>query len=156
MGFKSTNPLIDSRHPLGHKFPSGPDSAPPGPPTSMSSHGGDVITSLQGKYGAVKNLRLSTSTALSLSFLCSTSRHQLARSETSSTLSSTYVYPNSTLTLSYLLANFQGLVLGCIEADFRKQILVGKLLTRAIRFTILCTSPTSKLKKILTNVHYEY
>ena len=28
--------------------------------------------------------------------------------------------------------NFEGLVLGCIEADFRNQILVGKLLTRSI------------------------
>ena len=35
--------------------------------------------------------------------------------------------------------NFRGLVLGGIEAKFRYQILVGKLLTRSIRFTLLCT-----------------
>ena len=34
-----------------------------------------------------------------------------------------YVYPNSILNLSELLANCQGLVLGCIEDQFRKQIL---------------------------------
>ena len=32
---------------------------------------------------------------------------------------------------NYHLANFQGLILGCIEADFCKEILVGQLLTRS-------------------------
>ena len=31
--------------------------------------------------------------------------------------------------------NFGGLVLGCIDADFCKQVFVGKLLTKATRFT---------------------
>ena len=35
------------------------------------------------------------------------------------------------------------LVLGCIEADFCKKILVGKLLTRSTRFTCFCTAQTS-------------
>ena len=34
----------------------------------------------------------------------------------------------------YLLANFRGLILGCIEVIFPNQILVGKLLTRSVRF----------------------
>ena len=37
-------------------------------------------------------------------------------------------------------ANFEGLVLGCIDADFRNQIFVGKHLARPIRFASLCTS----------------
>ena len=50
-----------------------------------------------------------------------------------------YVESNSTIELStriYLLADFRGLVLGCIVAKLRTQILVEKLLTRSIRFTI--------------------
>ena len=33
--------------------------------------------------------------------------------------------------------NFERLVLGCIDADFCKQILNGKLLTRSTRFTFM-------------------
>ncbi len=33
--------------------------------------------------------------------------------------------------------NFERLVLGCIDAEFCKQILVGKLLTRSTRFTFM-------------------
>ena len=36
--------------------------------------------------------------------------------------------------------HFLGLVLGCIEADFCKQIFVGKLLTRSTIFTYFCTA----------------
>ena len=36
--------------------------------------------------------------------------------------------------------NFARLVLGCLESDFRNQILVGKLLTRSMRFTSFHTS----------------
>ena len=53
---------------------------------------------------------------------------------------STYVYPNSILTLSLLLAKFQGLGLGrkegSIETKYRQnKLLVRKLLSRSIRFT---------------------
>ena len=48
----------------------------------------------------------------------------------------------------YLLANFRELVLGCIEAKRRNHIPVGKLLTRSVNFTFLCTSPTSKIQQI--------
>jgi len=44
--------------------------------------------------------------------------------------------------------NPEGLVLGCIEADFCNQILVGKLLTRSIRLIFLCTAPFAKVKEI--------
>ena len=36
-------------------------------------------------------------------------------------------------------SNFKRLVLGCIDADFCNQILVGKLLTRSTRFACFCT-----------------
>ena len=62
----------------------------------------------------------------------------------------------------YLLANFRGLVLGGFEAIFRNQILVGKLLTRSIRFTFLWTfgipsrkipekKPPAKSKRLCRN-----
>ena len=44
-------------------------------------------------------------------------------------------------------AKFTGLVLGCIEAKFCKQILVGKLLTRSTRFTCFCAAPISKVQR---------
>ena len=44
--------------------------------------------------------------------------------------------------LTSLLANFRGLVLGGLEARFRNQVLVAKHLTRSTRFTFLCTTPT--------------
>ena len=34
-------------------------------------------------------------------------------------------------------SNFERLVLGCIEVEFCKKILVGKLLTRSTRFTFM-------------------
>ena len=43
-------------------------------------------------------------------------------------------------------STFGGLVLGCIDADFCKQILVGKLLTRSTRFTNFATAPHSKIQ----------
>ena len=43
--------------------------------------------------------------------------------------------------------HFLGLVLGCIEADFCKQIFVGKLLTRSTRCTYFCTAQTSIFQK---------
>ena len=48
--------------------------------------------------------------------------------------------------------NFEGLDLGCIEADFRNQILVGKLLTRSIRLTFLCTAPLAKFQQIFVKL----
>ena len=51
-----------------------------------------------------------------------------------------------------LLANFRGLVLFAIEAKFRNQILVGKLLTRSIRFTFLCTSRPQVSMNFVKNV----
>ena len=57
-----------------------------------------------------------------------------------------YVCPNSVYLKSklsnYRVANFRGLFLGCVDAELYEQILVEKLLTRSIRFTFLCTSPT--------------
>ena len=44
--------------------------------------------------------------------------------------------------------NFQGFVLGRIEANFRNQIFVGKLLTRSIRLIFLCTAPLAKFQQI--------
>ena len=52
--------------------------------------------------------------------------------------------------------NFEGLVLGCIEADFRNQILVGKLLTRSIRLTFLCTAPLAKNPQIFVELLAKY
>ena len=43
--------------------------------------------------------------------------------------------------------NFEGLVLGCIEADFRNQILVGKLLTRSTNSTLFARPKFSKFAK---------
>ena len=43
--------------------------------------------------------------------------------------------------------NFEGLVLVCIDADFCKWILVGKLLTRSTRCTCFCTAQTSIFQK---------
>ena len=41
-------------------------------------------------------------------------------------------------------ANFGGLVLGCIEADFCVQILILQYFSRSTRFTLLRTAPYSK------------
>ena len=46
----------------------------------------------------------------------------------------------------YITSNFERLVLGCIETNLCKQILVGKLLTRSTRFTNFCTAPHSKIQ----------
>ena len=48
--------------------------------------------------------------------------------------------------------NFERLVLGCIDADFCKQILVGKLLTRSTRFTYFCTAQISKFQPKIVNI----
>ena len=48
--------------------------------------------------------------------------------------------------------NFEGLVLGCIEADFRNQILVGKLLTRSIRLIVLCTATLARFQQFLVKL----
>ena len=45
-------------------------------------------------------------------------------------------------------ANFTGLVLFCIDANFCKEIFVGKLLTRSTRFTCFCTAQTSIFQKL--------
>ena len=62
-----------------------------------------------------------------------------------------YVYPNTVPTLFSLLAKFNGLVLGreegrntalvlgCVDAKGRNQILVETLSTKSIRFKFLCT-----------------
>ena len=47
-----------------------------------------------------------------------------------------------------LLANFRGLVNGCIEADFRNQILIRQRFSRSTRFKNLCTAPNSNFRKI--------
>ena len=50
-----------------------------------------------------------------------------------------------------LVANF-GLVLGCIEADASKQILILQHCSRSTRFANLCTAPNSKFQqKIVHN-----
>ena len=43
------------------------------------------------------------------------------------------------------------MVLGCINAVFREQISVGKLLTRSIIFTSFCTSLLAKIQQIVVN-----
>ena len=48
--------------------------------------------------------------------------------------------------------NFERLVLGCIDADFGKQILVGKLLTRSTRFTYFCTAQHSRFQPKIVNI----
>ena len=58
---------------------------------------------------------------------------------------------NCFLIFGFLLAYFERLVLGCVEADVCKWILVRKLLTRSARFTYLCTAPKSKFDKIRLN-----
>ena len=50
--------------------------------------------------------------------------------------------------------NFEWLVLGCIEADFRTQILVGKHLTRSIILIVLCTAPLAKFLQIFVNFFF--
>ena len=50
--------------------------------------------------------------------------------------------------ISILDSNFTELVLLSTKAKFRNQILVGKLLTRSIRCTFLCTAPTSKFQQV--------
>ena len=54
---------------------------------------------------------------------------------------------------NYRLANCQGLVLGCIEADFCKSSSLekGKLLTRAIRFRFLHISGLNNSAIFVTN-----
>ena len=51
--------------------------------------------------------------------------------------------------------NFQGFVLGRIEANFRNQIFVGKLLTRSIRLLLasFCTSssPIAEVQQNFAN-----
>ena len=47
------------------------------------------------------------------------------------------------LTFGQLLANFERLVLGCIEADFCNQILIFQRFLRSTRFSILCTASNS-------------
>ena len=46
----------------------------------------------------------------------------------------------------FQIPNFERLVLGCIEGKFCNHILVGKLLTRSIGLTVLCTSPSSEFR----------
>ena len=48
--------------------------------------------------------------------------------------------------------NFERLVLGSIDADFGKEILVGKLLTRSTRFTYFCTAQISKFQPKIVNI----
>jgi len=50
--------------------------------------------------------------------------------------------------------NFARLVLGCIGADVRDQVFVGKLLTRSVR----CTSPIAFFSKNISpqNVAFQY
>ena len=43
-------------------------------------------------------------------------------------------------------SDFGRLVLGWIDADFRNQIFVGKLVTKSTRFTSFFTSPVAKLQ----------
>ena len=56
--------------------------------------------------------------------------------------------PTLILTESWLCPNFllKGLVLGCIEAEFLNQILVGKLWTRSIRFTCALWEKRSEIE----------
>ena len=54
------------------------------------------------------------------------------------------------------LKNFGGgLVLGCIDADFYVQILIGKHFSRSTRFENLCTATNPKFCKILTTFFLE-
>ena len=53
-------------------------------------------------------------------------------------------------------ANFIGLVLFCIDADFCKKIFVGKLLTRSTRFTCFCTAQTSIFQKIFDSQTFSH
>ena len=48
--------------------------------------------------------------------------------------------------------NFERLVLGYIDADVCKKILVGKLLTRSTRFTYFCTAQISKFQPKIVNI----
>ena len=48
--------------------------------------------------------------------------------------------------------NFERLVLGCIDADFCKKILVGKLLTRSTRCAYFCTAQISKFQPRIVNI----
>ena len=50
------------------------------------------------------------------------------------------------LTFGDFLANFERLVLGCIETNLCKLIVVGKLLTRSTRFTNFRSAPHSKIQ----------
>jgi len=52
--------------------------------------------------------------------------------------------------------NFEGLVLGCIEADFCNQILVGKLLTRSIRLIFFCTAPLAKFQQFFDKLFAKF
>ena len=45
---------------------------------------------------------------------------------------------------SRVSANFGGLVLGCIEADFCNQIFILQHFSRSTRLSFLCTAPNSK------------
>ena len=45
-------------------------------------------------------------------------------------------------------ANFRGLVLSCIEAKFRSQILILLHFLRSTRLTHFCTAPDSKFQKV--------
>ena len=44
-------------------------------------------------------------------------------------------------------SNIERLVLFCIEANFRNQILIGKHFSRSTRFAILCTAQISKFQQ---------
>ena len=56
--------------------------------------------------------------------------------------------------------NFERLVLGCIEADFCNQILVGKLSPRSTRFAFLCTAQIAKFRqktvRLFAKLNIEY
>merc|ERR1712159_970983 len=50
------------------------------------------------------------------------------------------------LTFGGFLANFERLVLFCIEANLCNQIFIGKHFSRSTRFSYFCTIPSSKIQ----------
>ena len=50
------------------------------------------------------------------------------------------------LTFGGFLANFERLVLFCIEANLCNQIFIGKHFLRSTRFSYFCTIPSSKIQ----------
>ena len=70
----------------------------------------------------------------------------------------TRIYVQARLRVNVFVRNFEGLVLGCIDADFCKQIIVGKLSPRSTQYTYASLGEKNRIEneimKMYTNKKY--